>query len=386
MKQKAKRIGKVLFINLAVFLAGFIIIDLVLGHYKIPYNFNLFRMKHPYYHHGMMPNASQYTAWGKYVYKFHTNSLGFRDSIVQKVPLKKKNDNHKRILIFGDSHSEGVGVKYINTFAGILQREVKTNGYNILNASAVSYSPKIHFLKADHYINHLGLEVDEVWVFIDISDLQNEIAYEGFNPREPGPLFMFKEKFKNFLERNSFTYYTLKSRIETREINEFVNKMQQFNPQNMPNIQKNTVELYEDFFSDFDNDELLRSPEFHGVGEWYYKQSTIPLAKKGLRLGQKNIARLDSLCDSNGIKLRLSVHPWHTQIKKQDTSDVYVRSWRQFCHNREIDFINLFPLFINEENPYSVLERYYIPNDNHWNEAGHERVGKYLGNLFQESY
>ena len=140
----------------------------------------------------------------------------------------------------------------------------------------------------------------------------------------------------------------------------------------------NTVELYETFFRDFHDKELLRNPEFHGVGSWYYDSSFIKLADKGLDLGKQNISKLNELCKSSNIKLRLSVHPWQTQVMKQDTSDYYVNSWSAFCKKEGIEFINLFPVFINGENPESAVKKYYIPNDNHWSELGHERVAKFL--------
>ncbi len=373
--KKRKKIVSIVFINIAVLLTIFVIADLILGKYRIPYDFNLFRVKHPYYHHGMIPNADQYAAWGDHLYKIKTNSLGLIDSANYKVDPTTDN---KRILVIGDSHSEGVGVEFRNTFTGILQKKLKPYNIEILNAAAVSYSPKIHFLKVDHLLTNDKLEVDEVWAFVDISDLQNEIAYEGFQPEKTNVFSNLSIKLKNFLKNRSFTYYTLHMIDENKRIASFMSKMTQFDPRIVTNLEKNTVEIYEDFFRDFDNDDLLRSPQFHGVGEWYYDSTMIDLANKGLELGQKNLAMLDSLCDANNISLKVSVHPWHSQIRKQDTSDYYVKTWKSFCEKHDIEFINLFPLFINGENPYIVIEKYYIPGDNHWNEAGHERVAEYL--------
>ncbi len=371
---------KVLFINLLVFITLFIIIDFALGYFKIPYQYNHFRIKHPYYHHTMMKNTSQYTAWGGMIYPIKTNSLGFRDSANYKLPLKS---NKKRILITGDSHTEGVGVEFEHTFAGILQKKVFPHNIEVLNSAAVSYSPKIHYLKTDYLLNKKGLECDEVWIFVDISDLQNEIAYEKFQPEAEGALFYFAQRIKKFFQKYSFTYYTIKSRQDAKRINAFVNKMKQFDERSIKNLEKNTVELYEDFFRDFDNDDLLRSPEFHGVGNWYYDSANIQLANKGLELGQKNIKKLASICKDKNIKMRLSVHPWQSQVLEQDTADYYVKSWRKFCQQNNIEFINLFPLFINNENPFIVNQKYYIPNDNHWNEAGHEKVANYLFTLIK---
>ncbi len=376
-----KKKKKILFINLIVFIILFIATDLIVGHFKIPYNFNHFRIKHPYYHHGMMKNAAQHTSWGRAIYEINTNSLGFIDSANYKVKLKT---DDKRILIIGDSHSEGVGVEFEKTFAGILQKQVQSSGIEILNASAVSYSPKIHYLKTDYFLNKKELDVDEVWVFVDISDLQNEIAYENFHPKPEGIFFTIKQGLKKFLILHSFTYYTIKSRQEQKKVDEFLDKMKEFSPKNITDIEKNTIKLYEDFFRDFEDDEMLRSPHFHGVGTWYYDSACIDLANKGLDLGQKNMQQFVDICKEKNIHIKLSVHPWQTQILKQDTSDYYVETWRKFCNKNDIDFINLFPVFITEQRPHIVNDLYFIPKDNHWNEKGHKKVAQYLFSLIND--
>lgn len=372
MKKKTK---KLILINIFVFIALFIITDFVLGYFKNPYNLNHFRIKHPYYHHGLKANTAQTTCWGEILYNVHTNSIGLIDSAKYEVPLQT---DDKRILIIGDSHSEGVGVWYKNTFAGILQKKAEKRGIDILNASAVSYSPKIYYLKTEYLINEVGLDVDEVWIFIDISDLQNEIAYQAFTPQKTGAFFYLKTNLAKFLDKYSFTYHFLKSRNDAKRIDTFLKKMNRFDPDNLTSREKNTAELYEDFFRDFDNDDLLRSPQFHGVGSWFYDSLTIDLANKGLKLGQNNIQKLVDLCKAKNMKMQLSVHPWHKQIKIGDTTDYYVESWRKFCKKNNINFVNLYPLFIEKQNPVMVIERFYIQNDNHWNKAGHRRVANYL--------
>lgn len=377
------KIIKLILVNIFVFLITYVVIDIILGHRKIPYDFNSFRVKHPYYHHGMKPEITQYTVWGNKKYKIHTNSLGMRDSAVREIELKKR-EKSKRILIMGDSHTEGVGVRYENTFPGILQKKAGPHDIEIFNGAAVSYSQKIYYLRTDHLLNQLNLEIDEVWVFMDISDMQNEIAYEDFIPKQEGILFNSFQKVKDFLEQNSFTYYTITSKKESQRVLAFLDKVKQFDPRYMDNLQQNTVALYEDFFRDFKNDDLLRSPQFHGVGTWYYDSVTIDLAHKGIRLGKRNMMKLDSICKKHDIILKIAVQPWHAQIKKGKEVDEYVTTWENFCKKYQIPFINLFPLFINDQNPYIVIDKYYLRNDNHWNAEGHERVAEFLYDLLSQ--
>lgn len=354
-------------------------LDFILGILFIPRSFSEFRIKDSYYHHGLLPNQETQAIWGPIIYPFYTNELGFRDSHVNKIELKKDDANtSKRILIMGDSHSEGVGLPFQYTFSGRLKSHSQNNNTQILNASAVSYSPKIHYLKADYLLNHKGLEVDEIWVICDISDLQNEIAYENFQPVLKNNWSSFINNLNRFIRRNSFVGYSIYNYRKNKEIKEFDQILRGFNQEVDANPNANALELYKDFFSHFDDEQMLQNPDFHGVGEWIYNPDLRKLADQGLNLAFDNLSRLNHLCKSKNIRMRLSVHPWQTQVLKGDTTDYYSEQWRKFCMEENIDFINLYPLFINHENPHYVNKTCYIEGDNHWNEIGNKRVAEYL--------
>lgn len=358
-----------------IVIAVFIGSDLLLGILLIPPDNARFRSSHPYYHHGLLPDKKAIATWGPVAYAFYTNSLGMRDTGRIRVPLTTR---QKRILLMGDSHTEAVGVYAEDSFYGLLKRAGGQRGIEILNGAVVSYSPKIHYLKAKYLLEKIGLETDEIWVFLDLSDLQNEIAYEAFVPRTVRPYTEFKNKLFRFLTTRSFTINRIKKIVDTKKYDRFASAVSEFDQHRGKKYRNNTIELYRDFFRDFKDTEMLRNPEFHGVGQWYYDSSFIQLADKGLDLGMKNILLLDGLCRQRNIRLTLCVHPWQVQVMKQDTSDYYVRRWADFCKSQNIAFINLFPVFINGENPEAAIKKYYIPNDNHWSEQGHAKVARYL--------
>lgn len=353
----------------------FAAIDLLLGLFLIPQNFNHFRVRNTRFHHGLKKNVSANAVWGPLIYRFYTNNLAFRDVSVREVDLIS---DKRRILILGDSHSEGVGIDYRFTFAGRLQESGEKFDIEILNASAVSYSPKIHFLKADYLLNKMKLKVNEIWVVIDISDLQNEIAYQSFSSTEQKWYASVQEKFSRFFHKHSFTVFSIsgiKEKKKTEIFNETLLGLKQ-QTGSLPN--RNTLELYKEFFRTFEDEDLLKNPDFHAVSEWIYNEQLRDLADLGLKLGFENISKLNQLCSDQNIKLRLSVHPWQTQVLKGDTTDYYVENWRKFCQQENIDFINLYPVFINEENPLWIAQTCYIEGDNHFNETGHKRVAQYL--------
>jgi len=372
---------KFILISVILYIILFGIIDFVIGYFLIPQPFNKFRVRNSIYHHGLTPYSSSKAVWGPIIYPFYTNSLSFRDLKVRDVPLKKS--KNKRILILGDSHSEGVGVEYRYTFAGRLQELGEQFDVEILNASAVSYSPKIHFLKGDYLLNTMGLEVDEIWVVIDISDLQNEIAYAGFESSKPKGISVGLYWLSRYLKYNSFSWYSISSIMDYRDLNLFNEAMLGFQRDLHRLPSRTSLELYKEFFRHMKDEHLLRDPNFHGVSQWIYDPNLRELADQGLELGMDNIAKLINICRDKNIQMRLSVHPWQTQVLKGDTTDYYVDLWRNFCETNNIDFINLYPLFINHENSLWVVKTCYIEGDNHWNELGHERVAKYLSKYLE---
>ena len=359
------------------FLFIYMITDLILGAILIENNFNNFRVKNSFYHHGLEKNVQTLAAWGPLVYPFYTNRLGFR---TLQNDESNSGNAEKQILFLGDSHTEGVGVDYKYTFAGILQKEL-AGRINILNGSAVSYSPKIHYLKARYLLEEVGLIPDEIWVFIDFSDLQNEIAYKKYEPARNPVIDNIIYRTGRWLKTHSFTVRTLSAMMERKEIKKFSDNIAGFDTREKTGPDANTVKIYKDFFSDFDNEEMLRNPQFHGVGEWLYDTVMVNLAKEGLQLGQENILSLKELCSEKNIPLTLCIHPWPSQVLKGDTTDLYVESWREFCRENDISFISFYPVFINEENPALMVKTCYIQKDTHWNEMGHGRVANYLGKV-----
>ena len=361
--QKHPRITIITFV-----LCFYLIVDLALGLIFQNLDYNSFRVRHFYYHHGLLPNQTAFASWSGISYPMFTNSVSCRDKEVRTI---KPYSSEKRILFIGDSHTEGVGLPYNETFAGILQNRLENTGKEILNASAVSYSPKIYFLRTKYLLDIQKIHVNEVFVFIDISDLQNELVYENFTPSEPGVWKLCWFKINTIIMRHSFTAKQIKRLRERIELYRFMKRAAIFDSYRTTGIRyTDALSLYAGFFSSFDDKILLSNPKFHGVGEWIYDPEFRKLAEKGLKLGQENILRLSELCRQKNIPLTLSVHPWQEQIAHRDTSDMYVESWRKFCNINKIRFINLYPAFIYPKTSLVFGNDFFLPNDNHWNKAG----------------
>ena len=68
----------------------------------------------------------------------------------------------------GDSFTEGIRLNYEDTFVGLIEKELNKKNIEVLNGGRESYSPIIYWRKIKYLIEELGLDFDEVVLFIDI--------------------------------------------------------------------------------------------------------------------------------------------------------------------------------------------------------------------------
>ena len=109
------------------------------------------------------------------------------------------------------------------------------------------------------------------------------------------------------------------------------------------------------------------------MGMWPYDDDLFQsYAEDGIREMKANMEKLYRLCRDHHIKMSVSVHPWPDQIARNDLNCIYVKIWEKWCRERQIDFYNLFPYFIDDRlDPRHTLDQYFIRGDIHWNKAGH---------------
>ncbi|MCD4731432.1 MAG: hypothetical protein K8R74_12575 [Bacteroidales bacterium] len=353
-----------------IVLIGLFLIDLISAFIFISKKEDIFRIKHSYFHHGLKPNIETTTTWNtKDHYTFVTNSMGFRDKKVRKVEL---NSNKRRIVLIGDSHTEGVGVDYENSFAGILNSNIDTTKIKILNAGVIGYSPKLYYLKIKYLIEEIGLNFDELIVFIDISDIQNELVFANFNPGKKSAKDIYLVKLKAFLSTYSFIYHFISNSIEDKRRKEFYKKRNKIteNPR---------TDLYYSFFDEFNDNELIQNEDFHSIGTWYLDIKIFDKwGRKGLILAKWHMVALADLCKHHGIKMTISIHPWPIQIVARDWNSIQVQFWEKFASDYDVNFINFFPILQKESETINTIKEYYFSGDVHFNDKGHKLIANEL--------
>lgn len=342
--------------------------DLVAGRFLIEPNPGSFRCSHPYYHHGFRPNVSSTTRWGPYEYAIHTNSLGFLDSAPREVPLES---DKRRILVIGDSFVEGIGLPWEQGFVAELERRLGPE-IEVLNAGGVSYCPMIYELKVRYLIEEVGLRFDQLVVFIDISDIQDEVNYQSFVPHLPSLADRVGARAHAFLSANSLTTYAVEELLRKKR----GGVSTAIDPSKM--VSADIEFYYQDLEAYKDGGQ-----EVVEIGRWEWTFSKPLLeawGRKGLRLAEEDMSELVDLCKAHGIGVVVCVYPSPAQIIARDLNSIQVQTWRHFTKEKQVGFMNLFPKFIGEEvgRAREVYREYFIEGDVHWNPAGHRLVAEEL--------
>lgn len=305
-----------------------------------------YRVRSADYHHDLARNVTRQAYWGGEPYPYRTNSLGFRDAAPRTVDV---HTGAGGVLLLGDSFTEGIGVPYQATFAGVLDSVAAGQGIEVLNAAVSSYSPVIYYHKARHLLERVGLEVRAIVVFLDVSDPYDEVhRYQLTSDGEIQSVEIYrsvKQRTADWLRYNSIT-----GRAMTLALLAY---------------------------------EGRATPPRFGLGQaparWTYDAGAYRAwGARGLQLAGRSMDSLVSLTQRHDVSLTLVIYPWPDQIVRHDLDGRQVEFWQEWATRNEVPFVNLFPLFIGSRPPDSVLARYFMPLDLHWTAAGHRLIADSL--------
>jgi len=306
------------------------------------------RISHPVYHHGLAPLASFVHAYGDARAPYFTDSLGFRDSAPRNVELAAR---RRRILVIGDSFTEGVGVPYEATFVGRIVNAATRENTDVLNAAVVSYAPSIYYRKVRYYIEQVGLQVSAVVVFIDLSDIEDELylyemdGQENVISRSPeNPTWL--PRFKFFLYDNSVLsrlYWLTKESLTEKRRRETKGRIG-----SVTGVRRACWPIETDLHE--------------------------RVGKPGLDKSRQYMDRLATFLSARGIPLTVAVYPWPDQVLARDINSKHVRFWRAWAEVNKACFVDLFPAFIDARDPATVITEDFIPFDVHFSRAGHARL------------
>jgi len=323
---------------------------------------------HHYYHHDLKRDLNVPVVWGlESNSRYYTNNLGFRTGQPETLDLEGR---ERRILVLGDSFIEGVGVNYTTTVVGGLSYRIPV--VRFLNAAISSYSPKLYYLKT-RYLLEGGLKIHGALVFIDISDIQDEIGYSNFQPvafLSPG---FIARRLDVALRNHSYLY----SRLIREALLYALHFLSDGRIGGSPSLVEGGAGSRDEAIHSYYQKRSLWTVDQREFRAW---------GERGLELARGSMQQLTDLCRAHEIPLTLVVYPWPTQIRAADRNSKQVRFWQDFAARNQIGFIDLFPVFIphtaNAAEREKIIEAFYLKGDVHWNESGSALVASTVAEHF----
>lgn len=319
----------------------------------------------PVRHHAFRPNCKSTERWGGHSYEVFTNDLGLRDERITRVPLT---DSRPRVLFLGDSYTEALGVDWRDSYVGRIANRFPQ--YDFLNGGVESYSPS-NYLNVTRQLLAAGVEFDEVIVFIDISDTQDEAAYYrdlDASGAVTGPAR------KQMLD----TWYTT-LRMRTRKYLLLTNYVLEVAERSLVRhgYYHLATELNGNVF------DMERSA-------WTYRMvsDNLPMVAGYAPLGveggiAREKAKMSTLyeeLEKRNIPVSVVVYPWPAQVVHDTADSRQVAIWREWCAGRCKRFISLFPSFlaVRDRCPRSEPGCWYLSQfifgDTHYSAAGNNLV------------
>jgi len=323
------------------------------------------------YHHSFDKNINTYDTWGLFKYKFITNSLGFKDS--KNREITKKSFKNKRIIINGDSFTEGIGYKYEDTFVGKLDEKLSQSNIEIFNAAVASQSPILYYKKIKHLIESEKIKFDSLIVFLDISDIPDEFYYSSMsNTSSKEGINKLHDIVANYLLKNfsSILFFNIiieKLDEKKRYLEKKYYASKEFS-MNFFLVQKKDVALFKAI-------KVKRGNWTHD--DFFWKKH----GREGRKLAEFYLDQLSNLCKKNNVDLSLIIYPWPSQIYYNLESIKHRLFWKNWSIKNNIKFYDLFEYF-DEQDKIKTINKYFIEGDIHWNKKGHE----YIYNILMKTY
>ncbi|MBF0176070.1 MAG: hypothetical protein HQL63_04380 [Magnetococcales bacterium] len=321
------------------------------------------RVADPVCHHGLAPLVDGISQFGNSRFRIVTNSLGMKDTTPRTVPLTF---HGHRIVFIGDSFTEGVGISYPDSYVGRLDHWLRPQGFDVLNAGVGSFSPTLYFQKIRHLLNTVGLRFQEVVVMLDLSDaLDEELKYR-------------LDEVNNRVLYNLDDHRGRRDRIQTgktwrvRWIWDNLFFLEYFRYV----LEARQVGLH---FSFEEKPSVHDGRRNQSGSSWTFDGA--PFGPPGLEKMGAFMDRLLALLNQNNIRLTVGIYPWPDQIFRGERDSFYVRYWKNWCQQRNVELLDLFPVFIQERSEAETLafvDQHFLKGDVHWNRAGHKLTADFI--------
>ena len=303
---------------------------------------NLRAYIHADYHHDIFPGHDMPRVWGRIIYPWKSDKHGFRTGTCGPGEAEKA---WPAIFVIGDSFVEAIGSSYEQSFVGLMACDAARQNKAVWNLGVSSYSPIIYWRKVQAAAAKIGRKPSEVYVFLDLSDIDDEAnVYRD----APDGKVLFKSKSEP-------------SR-ENWDVDPGQWLVKHFT----------TVRLAYDAYisASFAWDRAVGRDRARWPSDEKLLESW---GRRGLEIAGANLDKLVGLCRDWQCRVTLVVYPWPDSIVVKDRDSLQVRHWRDWSAARGVRFVDGFAPFFKEP-AQETLRRYYIEGDVHFTPAGNRLI------------
>ena len=313
------------------------------------------------YHHDLLPDVRTTRIWGNILFPWATDRYGFRTGECAPGETEK---TWKPIFVIGDSFTEGVGSTYEKSFVGLMACDAARQKKAVWHLGVTSYSPTIYFRKIAAAVERLGVRPAEIFVFLDMSDIDDEanaykpegdIVYSVTSPKpppkppEPQPANQPPPAAKPSWPR-----------LPPIDFGQFLEN-------NFTSVRL-AYDLY--LLSTFSYRYSLDRPR----ARWSLDPALMEAwGKRGLEIAAANLDRIVAQCREWSCRLTLVVYPWPDNVAAGDREGIQVRYWRDWSAGRGVRFIDGYAPFFRED-AYASVRKHFILGDVHFSEGGHRAI------------
>jgi hypothetical protein len=360
-----RKIVQIAWLALASTTGTYVVFDLFAGFFLLSRSTPLL-VRDRYVHHRYVPNTVTQIAIRDVDYGVHINALGMRGPDVEP----KRSDEY-RILMLGDSFTEGSGLQEDETYPVLVEKylDVGTNrNVRVINGGIDSYAPVLSLLQLTR--NYQDLEPDLVVLNLDMSDLLQEVEYRKKAIYEPGGEILavdgrppVSQRIKNFVYAHM--YFTTRVLLTVEDA-------------------LTPGDLEGEAIATRPNQNLLRHTLENDTEDRHLQWAAV----------FDSIRRIHGFCLERNVGFILTTYPWGHQVSDREwirgrssfvpegagVSDRSVALLEEFASINGIAFINAFAAF--RATPDFPL---YFEWDMHWTPAGARLMAKVVSDYIMRS-
>ena len=340
----------------------------MLGASTLQHDSSSYRRADDVFHHGFIPNSSGVFRSAEWDVSYSINSLGFRDIEYSAV----KPQNTFRILMVGDSYTEGYGVESADSFPkqleSMLNKESAGKKYEVISAGVGSYSPILEYLLLKY--RGIQLNPDLVILNFDWSDPFDDYDYSRFAVRNNADVIAVTRqpqenkssfaKLRNFMSKRSYIYQLFAQKFAATT-----------SPIVPGDREKDRLIFLRDNLTDSDYNELFGNSSPH-------------LVKINNLLKQQSIS---FVIHTYPYAIQVSTEAWKSGRKAFFFSGDTLFPTKPFSvleafgRENNITVISSYSYFKAALNP----EKLYFDYDGHFTPAGHKLAAKALYDFLENS-